>query len=81
MAYLTRYFSTTPEKLALPHVLAWSLLFSPPPPEREHWQGFVFCTPPPVIHVAAEGDRRGINIASSEPKLLRAYFVLNKITL
>lgn len=68
-------------KLALPHVLAWSLLFSPPPPEREHWQGFVFCTPPPVIHVAAEGDRRGINIASSEPKLLRAYFVLNKITL
>lgn len=34
-----------------------------------------------MIHVAAEGDRRGINIASSEPKLLRAYFVLNKITL
>lgn len=81
MAYLTRYFSTKPEKLALPHVLAWSLLFSLPPPEREHWQGFVFCTLPPVIHVAAEGDRRGINIASSEPKLLRAYFVLNKITL
>lgn len=59
--------------------LVRSLLF--PRPKREHWQGFVFCTPPPVIHVAAEGDRRGINIASSEPKLLRAYFVLNKITL
>lgn len=79
MAYLTRYLSTKPEKLALPRVLVCSLLCASP--KREHWQGFVFCTPPPVIHVAAEGDRRGINIASSEPKLLRAYFVLNKITL
>lgn len=59
----------------------FGMLFALRPPKREHWQGFVFYTPPPVIHVAAEGDRRGINIASSEPKLLRAYFVLNKITL
>lgn len=58
----------------------FGMLFATPL-KREHWQDFVFCTPPPVIHVAAEGDRRGINIASSEPKLLRAYFVLNKITL
>lgn len=63
------------------HCLVFWYALCPPTPEREHWQGFVFCTPPPVIHVAAEGDRRGINIASSEPKLLRAYFVLNKITL
>lgn len=71
-------FPQSKGKLALPRALVCSL---PPPTEREHWQGFVFCTPPPVIHVAAEGDRRGINIASSEPKPLRAYFVLNKIIL
>lgn len=49
--------------------------------QRQHWPGFVFCTPPAVIHTAGEGRRRGINIANSEPKLLRAYFVLSEITL
>lgn len=78
MAYLTKYFSTKPGEIGT--ASCFGMLFAPPQ-NWEDWQGFVFCTPPPVIHVAAEGDRRGINIASSEPKLLRAYFVLNKITL
>lgn len=77
MAYLTRYFSVKIGEIGIASYFGMLVAA----PQREQWLGFGSCTPPTVIHVAEAGERKGIDIANSEPKLLRAYFVLSEITL